>query len=258
MLPAPSKMALLTLALVTLEVLAGPAAYAACYGGCLGTCFTIGAVAMGLCPPAGVSGAAACTSSCAGFCAASALGCFDDDATAVRVGKSGAAETVPIAALEPEQMVWTLESGERRLTRVVQNIRVQGPFGFVEILASDGRELFNLTVTAEHNMARLRSAGSSMDTFDEGLFEMVLARELQIGEQIPVVGPFGKAMARITSSRLLQRPFKNVLTTAAGSVLANNVFTSTICDDKDPLHNHSNFSAALIQWRELHAAVLLQ
>merc|ERR1719387_8498 len=130
-----------------------------CYGGCLGTCFTVGAAGMvasgPFAPAVGTSGAAACTSGCAALCIAS---CFSDEAM-VSASKNGT-DSVPasITELQRGQQVWTLEGGKLVLTEVIRNTRVEGSFPFIRILASNGSHTYNLTVTEEHNLPRLRES----------------------------------------------------------------------------------------------------
>jgi len=214
----------------------------ACAAGTGGAC-------AGFAPAAGTSGAAACASGCAAACIAS---CFDDN-TSVVVSNGSSVQTVAVQDVLAGQQIMTFSQGKPTMTEVIRNTREEGVYDFVEIVASTSLEIYSLNVTAEHNTPRYVDP---LSFGEEGSAEVVLARNLNRGDLIAV----GRKTESIPARVLLVRPFqgnaKNILVTRSGTVVANNMFTTTICDGDEAIFNRSNFSVSLAQWRQLHEAVM--
>jgi len=212
----------------------------------------------------GPIGVAGCAAFCAAACAPTAPACFQDNAVALQV-KSGSSHAVVVQDLTPGQHVLTLSQGHLVPTKVLRNQRSNGTFAFTELIAQQGNCVANLTVTDEHNMVRLHgSALSSLETssdFDEDSWEVSVAHQLKVGDWVPVMfsdgfsfadGCGGPKLARISEVRHLQLSVKNTLVTESGTVLANGMFTTTICDGDLPVYSSSNFSTVLQAWHLMH------
>jgi len=219
---------------------AGPA-YTVCYFTCMAAC----------CSASGGVGAALCAASCAASCTATLVACFADDTVALVLDNDGKAKTVPVQTLQPGQLVETLLEGRHIFTKVLRNVRSGGSFSFIEILAVNGQQRFNLTVTEHHNLPR-----SSTQTA-EGL-EVALASELLVGDFLPVASHGASGYARIVSVRQVQQSFKNTLVTESGTVLSNSILATTICDGEEQIYDRSNLTRTLHQWHSLHADLIFQ
>ncbi|CAJ1377283.1 unnamed protein product [Effrenium voratum] len=233
--------AVLTLALPA--ALAGPL-YPACYTACMATCLS-GVAAAVVVPPAGLAGAAGCASVCATLCAPS---CFADDTTLQLAELPRGSSAVKIGEVQTGKRVWTLQNGQPMPALVVEN----RSFGFVELaVVSEGMEV-NITITEDHNMPRLRRPHPSASFSEEDL-EVVLAKELMLGDMMAIHTPGGVSLGVLAGLRLVQKGVKHVLSTATGSVLANGVLSSTICDGHEKVYNRSSWSMTLQQWWAMHA-----
>ncbi|CAJ1377286.1 unnamed protein product [Effrenium voratum] len=113
-----NTLALVMIWLLPPQSMAGPG-YLACYYGCLGVCFTAGVAAAGICPPAGLSGAAACTSGCAAACTPTLLACFSED-TRVQVLNGTGVAVVPLSAVAPGQRLWSFYQGKPLAVKVLE------------------------------------------------------------------------------------------------------------------------------------------
>ncbi|CAJ1462169.1 unnamed protein product [Effrenium voratum] len=246
-----------TLALVMLWLLppqsvAGPG-YLACHYGCLGVCFTAGVAAAGICPPAGLSGAAACTSGCAAACTPTLLACFSED-TRVQVLNGTGVAVVPLSAVAPGQRLWSFYQSKPLAVKVLENQRLQGNFSFVELVVVSGDQRFSLAITESHNMPRLRRSAPELR---EAHLEVATAEELRVGD-IVATGVSRLGFGVISELRRMQKSVKHVLTTETGSVMANNILSSTICDGRDDIYNRSSWLVTLNQWQALHEERLKQ
>jgi len=237
----------------------GPIAYAACMAPCLAMCEAPAAAAGPAAPAVAAAIAAECIAACAVACAPFAA-CFPDSAMILAAGEtSDEVVPMPVRALQPGQLVWTLCGGQRMTTKLIHNLRMGGPFAFVDFVAKDAdNQTLMAAFTEEHHMPRARSGSndeirSSGSRVDEGGFEIVLAKELQQGDTLLALGPQGPQTSRVVSVGVSQQFWKNVLITEAGTVLlANGLLTTTVCEGEEALSPSANFSAAMENWRALH------
>ena len=246
--------ALMLLSLVP-ESVAGPG-YPACYATCMGVCVTAGFAAAGICPPAGLSGAAACASGCASLCAPLIISCFSED-TSVLVWNSNMSnmqsmEALPLSSVQVGQKLWSFQGGYLPV-KVIENRRLEGNFSFVELDVMSQNRKFSLAVTEEHNMPRIRQGSSK--TVEEQHLEVVLAKELRVGDMLAAStasDESGVASGVIFAVRRVDKSVKHVLTTDSGSILANNILSSTICDGREEVYDRSSWLKTLVQWKGMH------
>lgn len=208
--------------------------------------------------PAGPIGAAACAALCAAACAPTAPACFSDDAIAWQVDSEGVAQKVAVQELVPGDHVLTLSHGRFVATKVLHNQRSRGDFAFTELVAKQGETVFNLTVTDEHNLVWARGGQESKMHLGEDDWEVAMARLLNVGDFVPVMVTNETAgagartdLARLTWLRQVQLNVKNTLITELGTMLANGILVTTICDG-DLLVDPPKFNATLQKWRSLH------
>merc|ERR1712083_591809 len=131
------------------------------------------------------------------------------------------------------------DSGKIAYTKVIQNVETHGVVDFTEIQMEDG---YAFNATREHIVAVSRPGG----------LEIEQAHNIQIGDIMVT----SESHAKVSSVRSFEKMSKWTLGTAAGSVLVNGVWMSSICDDMFALLP-IQFSAALKVWRENHEQVLL-
>merc|ERR1712217_764197 len=135
---------------------------------------------------------------------------------------------------------------------VLQNMRVEGSFPFVRIVAKRGPSLFNLTVTEEHVTPRLstQSKAAGLD------FGITKARDLNVGDFVPVSDQVGRGVADVAAVEYFLMPHKHVLVTAAGTVLADGLLTTTVCDEYTLMEDRQDMASFLAKCRHDHAKLL--
>lgn len=181
------------------EVILIPPAYAACV---VTICGISGATGPGA-PP---------------ICAAALLlcACFDEsNELSTRNG------TVSIANVQPGVEVLTMDpvSGASMWTKVLKNNRMEGDFVFTTVTIQDQSERHTLAVTENHMFIKLH----------EGTYSIVFAASVQVGDMVRHAGGAG----RVEKVGSFVAPRKFDLMTDSCSVLANNVLTTTSCEDVD-------------------------
>lgn len=204
--------------------------------------------------PALPAGVATCSLFCATVCSPLTVGCLSDDVVTQEVGSDGEVRKVAVQHLEPGKEVLTLSEGRLVATRVLQNQRSEGNFVFTELGVEQGGKYFNLTVTNEHNMVRLRGGESSVNRAGENNWEVLLAAQLKVGDLIPAdaraAGSVG--LARIAQVRQMELGVKNTVVTESGTMLANGLLITTICDGELAGGSPLSLNATLQKWRRLH------
>lgn len=157
-------------------------------------------------------------------------------------------QEVSIQDVNPGTEVLTWIDGEYQLTKVVSNQRSAVTSGhFVQVMAAGRR----LQVTENHNVMVLRN----------GVSKMVQASNVLVGDVMWGVAPFHAARSSSVPSyiaemavediKYVQLPHKNELITEEGTVLANDMVVSTICDDAS-YEKYPDATAALAAWKFDH------
>ena len=108
-----------------------------------------------------------------------------------------------------------LANNENKFTKVVRNVKSEGIFDYIQIILESGKEL---TVTNEHGVIVID---------EESNRRVIKARNLREGQVvITLEGP-----EIIKRKNNLKIKDKYILETLDGTVIANNIYVSTICDD---------------------------
>lgn len=154
---------------------------------------------------------------------------------------------VPVETLVPGQRVRTLVDGALSWTQVISNDRMQVDEQFVQITATTGNLTKSLTVTLGHIMPL--SMGAS--TFAGSA--VVTAEQLGLGDAVFIYEGTAETQATINDVSRVKLAYKNTLRTDAGTVLANNFITATICDGTAASQPFANMSAMLAMWRASHS-----
>ena len=160
--------------------------------------------------------------------------CFSSD-TKISTIEDGQIKEVSIYELKENDLV--LANNENKLTKVVRNVKSEGIFNYTQIILESGKEL---TITNEHGVIALD---------DESNKRIVKANNLREGQKlITLQGP-----EEIKTINNLKIKDKYILETEDGTIIANNIYVSTICDDM--IDEKINSDELLKQWKDKHEKI---
>jgi len=174
-----------------------------------------------------------CGGCLATFCGAApfATACFDPDTKISKI-EDGQIKEVSIYELQKNDLV--LANNGNKLTRVVRNVKSEGIFDYIQVILESGKEL---TITNEHGIIVLD---------DDSNTRIIKANNLKKGQKlITLDGP--EIIKNIKSLKLEN---KYILETEDGTVIANNIYVSTICDDM--IDEKINSDDLLNYWKDMH------
>jgi hypothetical protein len=127
-----------------------------------------------------------------------------------------------------------LANNGNKLTKVVRNVKSEGIFNYTQIILESGKEL---TITNEHGVIVLDEKSNK---------RVIKAANLRKGQNlITLDGP-----EMIKNINNLQIKDKYILETEDGTVIANNIYVSTICDDM--IDEKMNADDLLKNWKNNH------
>lgn len=181
------------------------------------------------------------------------LTCFSDDVLITSISNSsdclenfptqmpggGCTKQVPVQDVKVGELVLTMSlDGKYDTTAVAVNQRHMGstPYMNMTVKAASGNR--SLLVTADHVMV---ANGHLPEP------TLVKAKDLAVGANVLVQG---EGHGVVVESYPVVLDHKNSLVTVAGTVLANGVQVTTICDDA--LQGHTDSRSALQAWQSLH------
>ena len=160
--------------------------------------------------------------------------CFSPD-TKISTIEDGQIKDVSIYELKKNDLV--LANNGNKLTKVVRNLKSEGIFNYTQIILESGKEL---TITNEHGVIVL----------DEEINKKVIkAGNLREGQKLITL----KGPEMIKNINNLQIKDKYILETEDGTVIANNIYVSTICDDM--IDEKINSDDLLKQWKDKHERI---
>ncbi len=218
-------------------VKAGPF-YPVCMAACLATCE--GTAAVTLTPV----GAAALTASCIAACTAACLPTCLSEQTSIVVYENEVSHLKNISDIKIGDLVRTFKNGKSIWTEVIRNIRSEGSFNFIQFTLRNLTHIITkpITVTPEHVMILRAENGESV---------LSSASRVQMGDQmISAYGPLS-----IVGLKPIQQASKYTLMTAEGTVLASDIFVSTICSEV-VAGGEQLFEETMENWRNDHRALL--
>ena len=157
--------------------------------------------------------------------------CFNSDTTISKI-ENGEIKEVPIYELKENDLV--LANNEYKFTKVVRNVKSEGIFDYIQIILESGKEL---TVTNEHGVIVLD---------DESNKRVRKASDLRKGQVLITL----EGTEVIKSINNLRIKDKYILETLEGTVIANNIYVSTICDDM--IDEKINADDLIQQWKSKH------
>ena len=187
----------------------------------------------GSAPPAASFGSALCIACVMSNCVFAPVltACFSSDTTIFKI-ENGEIKDVPIYQLKENDLV--LANNEYKFTKVVRNVKSEGIFDYIQIILESGKEL---TVTKEHGVIVLDNESNK---------RVRKANDLREGQVlITMEGP--EVIKSINNLRIKD---KYILETLDGTVVANNIYVSTICDDM--IDEKINADDLIQQWKNKH------
>ncbi len=160
--------------------------------------------------------------------------CFSSDTKISKI-EDGQIKDVSIYKLKKNDLV--LANNGNKLTKVVRNVKSEGIFNYTQIILESGKEL---TITNEHGVIVLDEKSNK---------RVIKAANLREGQNlITLDGP-----EMIKNINNLQIKDKYILETEDGTVIANNIYVSTICDDM--IDEKINSDDLLKQWKDKHERI---
>ena len=160
--------------------------------------------------------------------------CFSSDTTISTI-EDGQIKEVSIYELKENDLV--LANNEFKLTKVVRNVKSEGIFNYTQVILESGK---TLTITNEHGVIILD---------DESNKRVVKANNLREGQKlITLEGP--EVIKNINNLKIKD---KYILETEDGTVIANKIYVSTICDDM--IDDKINSDYLLKQWKDKHERI---
>jgi hypothetical protein len=162
----------------------------------------------------------------------------------VQVQKGNRTAAVPVQEVLPGEKVLGYEAGQVAWTTVVLNSRVHELQPFVHLTAQGAGRFYYVTVTESHVMPR-----TGETTAD---FEVVVARELSVGNKVPVFDGENTELAEVVAVKKIDLMHRNTLATLSGTVVADNFISTTVCDDFLMALQHASFSEMLAEWKLTH------
>ena len=160
--------------------------------------------------------------------------CFSPD-TKISTIEDGQIKDVLIYELKKNDLV--LANNGNKLTKVVRNVKSEGIFNYTQIILESGKEL---TITNEHGVIVLD---------EETNKKVIKAANLREGQKLITL----KGPEMIKNINNLQIKDKYILETEDGTVIANNIYVSTICDDM--IDEKINSDDLLKQWKDKHERI---
>ena len=160
--------------------------------------------------------------------------CFSPD-TKISTIEGGQIKDVLIYELKKNDLV--LANNGNKLTKVVRNLKSEGIFNYTQIILESGKEL---TITNEHGVIVLDKETNK---------KVIKAANLREGQKLITL----KGPEMIKNINNLQIKDKYILETEDGTVIANNIYVSTICDDM--IDEKINSDDLLKQWKDKHERI---
>ena len=157
--------------------------------------------------------------------------CFSPDTIISKI-EDGQIKDVSIYELKENDLV--LANNENKITKVVRNVKGEGIFNYTQLILESGKEL---TITNEHAVIVLDVESNK---------RVIKANNLKKGQKlITLEGP--EVIKNINYVKIKD---KYILETLDGTVIANNIYVSTICDDM--IDENINSDDLLKQWKDKH------
>ena len=174
-----------------------------------------------------------------GACAAVTKNCFSVDTT-IQVQKNDTIIELPISRVKENDKVLTLKNGNFELTNVVQILNKKGNYTFYELKARNTKgNIKIIKLTENHGVIIIKNN------------EKYIIQAKNIKEGNLVLTNEGIFMI-YSVSKLIQNE-KYTLYTKDGTVLASNIFVSTICEPD--INESISYEKLMKSWRKAHKII---
>lgn len=212
---------------------------AVCWTYCWGICSMMGpfkfAAAFGV-----IFDFGGCSIMCGAACAAGVIvppACFYSD-TLLNVKEGNKIIKKNISEILPNDYIQTLnENNEVYFTKVMINEKSTGNFSFYQIIVKNSQTQISIQITDNHGMIILDEKSNK---------KIIRASKLKIGDVIMTKNGFG-IIVEIIEKKLNE---KYNLVTKDGTVLASEIFISTICESE--IDENKNYKTLLNNWIKKH------
>ena len=231
---------LTVLFLISLSLLNEVRSGAACFAFCCPICTAMGPGKF--CAGFGIAlDITGCAAACMVACASGMIvppACFSDD-TYLYVLQDEKIISKEILKIKKNDIVATLENGKKTFTKVIDNIREEGKFQFYEFEFKCQNEMINhLKVTSDHGLI-------TIDNFSK-INKVKLASNIKLGELV-----YSKnGICKITNISTYYLDHKNTLITQEGTVIASDIYVSTICENE--IDENKSFEEIIEYWKNKH------
>lgn len=231
---------LLAILLLSFSLISEVKPGAACFAFCCPICTAMGPgkFAAGFGIALDITG---CAAGCMVACAMELIvppACFSDD-TYLYVIEDKKISKKNILEIEKNDIVVTLENGKKSFTKVIDNVREEGEFQFYEFEFLCQNEKRNiLKVTSDHGLITTDSS--------KKINKVKLASNIKIGEFV-----YSKnGICELKNIKNYNLAHKNTIITQDGTVLASDIYVSTICDNE--INENKSFEEIIDYWRNKH------
>lgn len=160
--------------------------------------------------------------------------CFSSDTKISKI-VDGQIKNISIYDLKENDIV--LSNNENKLTKVVRNVKSEGIFDYTKIILKSGKELI---VTNDHGIIVVE---------DESNKRIIKANNLKEGQKLITLD----GIEEIINISNLKKKDKYILETENGTVIANNIYVSTICNDM--IDEKKNSDDLLKYWKDKHERI---
>ena len=158
--------------------------------------------------------------------------CFEQN-TKISKFENGQIKDVYIYQLKKNDIV--LANNLNKFTKVVRNVKSEGSFNYTEITLESGK---TLTVTNEHGIIIMDHESNQ---------KIMKASDLKEGQMLITL----QGTEIIKNVNYLSIKDKYILETEDGTVIANGIYASTICDDM--IDEKINADDLIKHWKEKHS-----
>ena len=231
-----SQKAFLFILIISLSLIEEIESGAACYGACLGICLGLGAIAFGkkFGIPLDVTG---CQTMCMVPCAAGVSwlpACYEKKKKIITFNNDKFKEKF-ISEIKPHDIVLTMKNKMIVKTEVINNIKTEGNFKFLEFTCLENgsnKELKKIKVTENHVMISL----------DNKKQVVVNADKVHLGQNFIT----NSGVCKVIKIDSEIKKNKYTLITEKGTVLSNGILTATMCEQNLTFAKY--LKEALIKW----------
>ena len=213
---------------------------AACFAFCCPICTAMGPgkFAAGFGIALDITG---CAAGCMVACARGLIippACFSDD-TYLYVLENEKPIKKDISKIKKNDMVITLENGNKSFTKVINNIREEGEFQYYDFKFQCQNKVINhLKVTSDHGLV----ITDNLNKKDK----VKLASNIKLGELVHSKN----GVCKITNISTYYLDHKNTLITQDGTVIASDIYVTTICENE--INENKSFEEIIKYWKNKH------